>query len=353
MNKQHTFTCDAQLLTLTGGELPTLIEMMPIGPLHLADERGHVGQVTDAQALIVRTMAAAKGGILPIDFAHGMDGQGTSDTRAAGWITGLTIRGDRIMASVEWSSDGAEALKGKVYRFISPTFTRFPDSHEVGLILRAGLTNNPALPQLAMVASTQEKDTMPDWLKKLAAKLGMPDETDEAKITAAADAALDQVVHAASIVTAAGLTGPLTATAATAITAKITASATPGDPDPAKYVPMAAFQDLSKQVSVLTAASVSGKAEAVVTAAMQAGKVTPALKDWAVQYASADLAGFETWCASAPVVVNGTAVTPAGAPVIADGGLTADEIMACSATGVSQEAFLATKLGKAPAKKGA
>tara|TARA_R110000796_G_scaffold45616_14_gene110310 strand:- start:1805 stop:2872 length:1068 start_codon:yes stop_codon:yes gene_type:complete len=355
MNKQQTFTCDAQFVPVESGQIPTRIELMPTGDLNLADERGLVGQVTDAQALITRSMAAAKGGMLPIDFGHGMDGLSGSDSRAAGWITGLSLNGDRIMANVEWSSAGEEALKGRVYRFISPTFTVFEGTREAGLILRAGLTNNPALPQLAMVASTQEKDTMPQWLKQLAAKLGMPDEADEAKITAAAEAAIDQVVHAASIVTAAGLTGPLTETAATAITTKMTAAATPADPDPAKFVPMAAFQELSAQVSTLTASTASDKAQTVVTAAMQEGKVTPALKDWATKYAASDLSGFQTWLAGAPVVVDGKAATPKGAPILAEGELTAEEKVVCAATGVSHEAFLATKQGKAPAivKKGA
>lgn len=358
MNTPNTFTCTAQLIALDADSLPSRIEIMPIGPLSLADVRGMVGQVTDAQALITRTITAAKDGtlMLPIDFAHGLDGLNGADSRAAGWITGLSVESKRIMASVEWSSAGEEALKGRVYRFISPTFTRHPVTREVGLILRAALTNNPALPELAMVASTQENNTMPQWLKDLAAKLGMPDETDEGKITAAAGAAIDQVTHAASIVTAAGLTGPLTETAATAIATKITASATLGEPDPAKFVPIAAVQTLQTNLAALTAQVQGDTAEQLVTAAMQAGKLPPALKDWGLSLAKSDRAGFETFCASATPIIDGKAVTPAGDPTKVDPNvLSTDEKVMCSKMHITEEAFLATKLGTPPpaAKKGA
>lgn len=353
MDKQTLFTCDAQLIPLQGKVVPTRIELMPLGMLTLADVRGSVGQVTDAAALIERTMAAAKGGVLPIDFGHGMDGLNGGDPRAAGWITGLSVEGRRIMADVEWSSAGEEALGGKVYRFISPTFTISKETREAGLILRAGLTNNPAFPELAMVASTKENDTMPQWLKLLAAKLGMPDETDEAKITTAAEVAIDQVTHAASIITAAGLTGPLTATAATAIAAKITAAAQSGEPDPAKYAPISVVSALQNDLAVLTAQVQGSTAEQLVTAAMQEGKLQPALKDWGLQLAKSNPDAFKTFVASATPILDGKSVTPQGDPLKLDQGvLTADEKIMCSKMAISEEAFLATKQGtKLPAVK--
>lgn len=353
MNMKHTFTCTAEVLPLSGEELPSRIELMPLGPIRLQDSRGEVGRVTDAAGLIARTMGAAKGGMLPIDFAHGMDGQGTRDGRAAGWITSLEVEGHRIMASVEWTPAGEDALRGRLFRFISPTFTVPEGQTEVGRILRAGLTNDPALPELAHVASQQENDLMPQWLKQLAAKLGMPEETDEAKVLAAAESAINQATRAAGIVTAAGLTGELTETAATAIAAKVGAApADDADPDPSKFVPMSAFQELSAKFTTLTASVSEDRAGTVVKAAMEAGKVTPGLEGWARKYAASDLDGFKTWLASAPVVIDGKAVTPKGAPDNADQ-LTADERNVIAATGVSEAAFLAQKQGKplVPAKK--
>jgi phage I-like protein len=351
MNKPLTFTAGAMVLPLSGEALPSRIELIPVGDLRLGDERGLVGQITNPAALIQRTMAAAKGGVLPVDFAHGMDGQGTGDTRAAGWITALDVEGDRIMATVEWTPVGTEALQGRIYRFISPTFTVPEEGGEAGLILRAGLTNNPAFRELAKVASLQENPKMPQWLTQLAAKLGMPEETDETKIMAAAESAINQAGNAAPIITAAGLTGVLTETAATAITAKITASSESGEPDPAKYVPIAAVSELTGQLASLRAEVSGDKADTIVTAAVKEGKVTPALEPWARKYAASDLEGFKTWLAGAPVVVDGTTVTPPGDASLSAGKLTAEERQVITATGISEEAFLATKQGKAPAKK--
>ena len=345
MSKHILFTGAAQVVGITDNQLPSRIELMPTGELHLDDERGHVGQISDAAGLIQRSMSAAKGGMLAIDFEHGMDRNG-GDGRAAGWIAGLSLEGDRIMADVEWTAAGEEALRGKIYRFISPTFTVSAGTREAGLILRAGLTNDPAFRELAQVASTQEKDTMPQWLKKLAAKVGMPDETDETKIMAAAEAALDQVEHATSIVTAAGLTGPLTATAATAIATKITAAANPGEPDPAKYAPISVVSALQQDLATLTAQVQGSTAEQLVTAAMQSGKLQPALKDWGLQLATSNPDAFKTFIASATPIVDGGRVTPQGDPLKVDQGvLTASEKIMCSKMGVTEEAFLATKQG--------
>lgn len=346
METDPTFTGSAQLVPIAdGAELPTRIELMPVGELRLDDKRGVVGKLTDTAGLIARSMSRAKGGMLPIDFGHGMDLDANADPRAAGWITALNHEGDRILATVEWTSVGAEALRGKVFRFISPTFTVSKGTGEAALILRAGLTNSPAFRELAQVATTKETTEMPQWLKQLAAKLGMPDEIDEAKIIAACEGAIDQAGHAATIVTAAGLTGDLTETAATAITAKITASGD-GEPDPAKFVPIGAVTKLQEELATLSASVQGGRAETIVATAMQDGKVTPALKDWATKYATSDPEGFKTWLASAPAIVDGKAVTPAGDPPQNGCALTAEEKAICAATGVSEEAFLATKQGK-------
>ena len=348
MTTKFIFTSSTEVLPKPGGALPSRIEIMPLGPLRLDDQRGEVGRLTDAASLVARTMAAAKGGVLPIDFGHGMDGLGTGDQRAAGWITGLDVEKDRVMATVEWTLPGEQALRDRTYRFISPTFTVPTDGGEVGVILRAGLTNNPAFRELAKLASTQEKTSMPQWLKLLAAKLGMPEETDEAKIAAAAESAIDQAGRAAGIVTAAGLTGDLTETAATAITAKIAAST----PDPAKFVPVEAVRQLTGDLASLRQQIDGDKAQAVVAAALASGKVPPSLEEWAATYAASDLKGFETYLASVRPIVGGGRVTPDGKPPNGDGILSAEERSVCAATGVSEAAFLATKQGKPlPQKK--
>ena len=353
MDTPKTYHGSSQTITLEGDTLPDRIELIPTGALRLKDQRGLVGQISDPAALIERSMSAATAGILPIDFDHGMDGLGMSDGRAAGWITGLSVEGQRIFANVEWTPAGAEALRGKTYRFISPTFTINDQTREAHLILRAGLTNDPAFSELAQVASNQEEE-MPQWLTNLASLLGMEDETDEAKIAAAAETAIGQVRHIDALVTAAGLTGPLTETAATAITAKITAAGSNGEPDPAKFMPISAVTELTAELTAEVASLRKERnedvSERLVASAMQSGKVPPALEDWAKGYAAKDADGFKTWLASAPVLVSPQPVVPNTIPAkTGTDGLSDDERAVCAATGVSPEAFLATKAGKKPA----
>lgn len=137
-------------------------------------------------------MALAPGGVLPIDFDHrSFAGQGKSESRAAGWISGLSVEGDRIMASVDWMPEGRKALEERAYRFISPVFDNLP-SGEVVRIGGAGLVNNPALPQLRQLAS-QEQNMDP--IKQIAGLLGIAaDRPDDivARMTALA-AADDQL----------------------------------------------------------------------------------------------------------------------------------------------------------------
>lgn len=348
-NERHTiFAGSAQLVDLTSAELPTLIELMPLGDIRLGDERGHVGQLVDPAAVIARSFETATAKMLPIDFDHGIDGDSTHGTLAAGWITALEVQGNRIMATVEWSDAGKAALKGRNYRFISPTFTTNPDTNDVVRILRAGLTNNPALPELKQIASRQEDPDMPKWLTTLAEKLGMPDETDEAKILAAAETAIETAERAASIVTAAGLEGDLDETAATAIEAKLTAAAKPVEEtvDPTKYVPMDLHKQTAARLKALEDKTSAKEAEALVTAAMQDGKITPAQKDWALKAAAQDPAFFEDFVSTAPVVVKGGKVLATIEPP-KDGQLDDEEKkIIASMPAVSEEAYLAMKQGK-------
>lgn len=100
---------------------------------------------------------------LPIDFSH------DSWAEAAGWITALTVVGESLMASVEWSSEGKESLEGGMFKCISPSFwpaccgewydPEDPDITARNVLVGAGLTNIPFFSDLQPVmASTKSKD---------------------------------------------------------------------------------------------------------------------------------------------------------------------------------------------------
>ncbi|MEM6372556.1 MAG: phage protease [Pseudomonadota bacterium] len=95
---------------------------MPTGSFRLVDlsgsERNALISVDDTDAVIPRSMANAPSRVLPIDVDHGLDGLGAKDGSAAGWITGMTVMGDKIVADVEWTKLG-ERRKEKVERRVT------------------------------------------------------------------------------------------------------------------------------------------------------------------------------------------------------------------------------------------
>lgn len=311
------------------------IELFPLGEFRLADGRGKLPmRVTDAAQVIATSLALAPGNVLPIDFDHrSFADQGLKDTRAAGWITGMDVEGNRIMAAVEWTTEGRKALEDRSYRFLSPVFKNRPDG-QVVLIEGAGLVNLPALPQLRQLAS---KETLMEPIAKIAGLLGLSaDKPDDivARVTALAAAE----TQLASITAAAKVTG---GDAVTQICAKLEAKA----PDPAAFVPKSSFDQLQTQFASLQKDVQSGKVEVALEKAREDGKLTPDLETWATQLASKDLAEFEAWAKVAPVRVDlaGQRKLAGRQPPAKTEALDDTERQVASLMGVKETDFLATR----------
>lgn len=88
---------------------------------------------------------------LVVDYDHlSVDNKEIWQGKAAGWFKNLTQEGDALFAFVEWTEEAAEAIKQKLFRFVSPQFTlNYADSEtgkKIGpTILSAALTNRPFL----------------------------------------------------------------------------------------------------------------------------------------------------------------------------------------------------------------
>ncbi len=269
------------------------IELIPVGAFRTADNRQDF-RLDDPTAVIADSFRLAAGGkLLPIDFDHRtFADQGSADSRAAGWITALEVEGDRIMASVEWTAEGRQALEGRAYRFVSPVFRNRPDG-QVVLIEGAGLVNNPALPQLRQLAS---KEPQMDLAKEVGGKLGLPAD-QPAQIVARIVTLLSAETQLTSILAAAKVSGD---DATRQVCARLIAPAA----DPAQFVPKVSFDELQTQFASLQKTVTDGKVEAALEAARAAGKLTPDLESWATQLASKDLAEFQAWEKVAPVRVD-------------------------------------------------
>lgn len=318
-----------------GGELVTRIQLLPIGEILCKRDgrRFRVRDLAHAQAIVAATTDTAGRADVPIDYDHqtlfGAIPKVGGTAPASGWMRNFSATPEGIFADVEWTEAAAAKLKAREYRYISPVFRMDPKTGDALVILHAALTNYPAITELAAVASaTSSGDSMD--LTKLALALGLK-----------ADATLDEIVAAqaaqtarlGAIAAAAGLTPNAT-------DAEI-AAAKAGLVDPTKYVPISELQAANARLDKLESESATAAASAAVDAAIAAGKVTPANRDWAMGYAKKDLAGFQAFSGNAPVVVTPKTEATTKAPEKVEE-LTEDQIAACKATGCSPEAFLKT-----------
>lgn len=311
-------------------EVSDRIELIPIGVFKTADRRGAM-TLSDPEAVMARSLALAPGNMLPIDFDH-QSFRAPFNTRAAGWITALEVEGDRIMASVEWTTEGRAALIDRSYRFLSPVFKTDRKSQQVLLIEGAGLVNVPALPQLRQLAS---KEIDMDPFEKIAGQLGLSADDPDA-VEARIAALLDGETQLASVIDAAGVEGD---DSVTQICSRLT---TPPEPDPTKFVPMEMFQDAQRQLASAQSELGAGKVDEALESARAAGKLTPGMESWARNLASKDLAAFNDWAGAAPKVLSAERVIQ-GKPDPKPEALSDEERQICSQMGISEDTFLATR----------
>lgn len=316
------------------------VHLMPIGTWSAADGRGPF-LMNDPDAVI--TASIGGGRPLPVDFDHAMEFAAPrgEPAPAAGWFERLEARADGIWALVDWTERAGAALKAREYRYLSPVFEHDKQGR-VLRVVRAGLTNDPAFTQLAAVAAREQSMDLDKLLAELRTALGMPERAagldpvaDAKAVTAAAKTAatgladlreiakgvgLEAGANRAQVVAAvashavngvlgdlaksAGLGLPETAKAEEIVTAVAALKAGAGaSPDPSKYVPIAEHAAVVARVTKLEQDDAADKATAAVDAAVKAGKITPAGRDWALGYAAKDPAGFEAFAKNQPVVV--------------------------------------------------
>ncbi len=133
------------------------IHIMPSGEFSGRDGRGPWA-MHNADAVVAASMSFAGKKPIPVDYDHQIDmaTKNGQPAPAAGWIKQLQVRADGLWGLIEWTSKASAHLAAKEYRYLSPVFNHTP-SGEVTRVLRAALTNNPAL-ELTALASTQGAD---------------------------------------------------------------------------------------------------------------------------------------------------------------------------------------------------
>lgn len=369
-NRVNTVAFGASGAQPVSGSGDGFVLVMPAGTFTGRDGRGpfKAGDKVAMQKIIERTLAHFGGTQVMIDYDHqsffGVRPGVGGTAPAAGWLREFEARDDGIYGRPEWTAAAKAMIEAGEYRYLSPLFTSSKATGQVGRLESVALTNTPALDLTAFIARAAELEEQSETngeteMKSIAKALGLQDDASEAAILAAiaanhgkvamaaglkADAKLDDVVAAVTafatdrgkIAKAGGLK------ADAGIDEIVTAmSARTGSVDETKFVPMSMFTELQTELKTLQTATSDKSAEDAVAVAMQAGKITPANKEWALNYAKKDIEGFNAFVGNAPKLTGQqlTRTPPTdGKPVLTE----ADEVV-MAAMGISREAFIASK----------
>lgn len=272
------------------GTVPDWVELLPPG-LEVVGEDGRTW-INDQPQAVLDYFAAmqARNQELPIDWEHAsaLKAPKGDPAPAAAWGTTLEMReGGSIWAKISWTPRGHEAVANREYRHVSPVIVYLKATRRIVGISSVGLTNKPNLHLQALNSqegghSTTEEET--HMLKKLLTALALPETATEAE-------ALNAIGKLQADLTTANNRADI--------------------PSLDKFVPRADYDTaLNRAATAETTLAESKKAEletainSEITAALAAGKITPATADYhkANCRREGGLEQFKAFVAAAPVV---------------------------------------------------
>lgn len=216
---------------------------------------------------------------------------------AAGWFDGLRFDAATGLwaTGVQWTARARAMIEAGEYRYISAVFSYLPDSGEILEIHHAGLTNDPALDGMAEVFQHRaaarflptphpQEDAVDR--KELCKQLGLAEDASDDQVQAAIAAARQASEQLQALRQELQLDEQADLKQAVASLRQTTPS-DPGQPDPAKYVPVSVVDDLRQQVAALSQAQTATELDAVLKAAVEEGRISTdqAEHDWAKYFA--------------------------------------------------------------------
>lgn len=176
---------------MTAEPLILWCQLAPFGRFPGRREKEDVIQICD-RAAFDQVIAAFKPEVL-VDFEH--RAENSDDTAAAAWIQRLECRDDGLWGLLRFSDTGAEAVRGRRLRFLSPVWPLDAAGRPVEL-KSAALTNVPNFdlrPVLNKAAGSVTNPKGPTAMKELAALFGLPETATDAEILAAAKTRQDEL----------------------------------------------------------------------------------------------------------------------------------------------------------------
>jgi phage I-like protein len=276
---------------------------------------------------------------------------------ASGWATQFEWRaGQGLFAlDVQWTARAKAMIEAGEYLYISPVITYDQKTGEIDDVINAALVNTPNL-EMSPVAqerlsalsafsqslsSTQPEESSP-MNKLLIALLGLTaTATDDDVVNAVKQLQHDATTRHASLTAlhgALGVPADADTTKATSAVATLKAQAVTGD-DTTKNA-MAALQ---AQVAELSNKEKTREITSLVDAALSAGKLLPAQKDWAINLGKTDVAQLSAYLKDAPAVGKGLGEGQSQGEPQGDGKgtaqLSAEQLAVATSMGLTPEQF--------------
>lgn len=313
----------ANLIVCTGNQIevsgvPTEIKILPLGLVH--SQKGDF-EVDNESFEMMQKQFKDRCLDLVIDYEH----QTLADVQApaGGWIKDLYLAEDSIMAKVEWTPKGAEYLKNKEYKYLSPVVLVRKKDQKATVLHSVALTNTPAIDGMFPLVNSLdiedyeelegEKNIMD--LKELAKLLGLAEDAPEEEIKkAVAEAAkAKEKEQETEKKEAPGATQPgdKGAQAGQEVVANSTILSMLGLQGDAKTEDVAATimtlkaggADIQRDFLALKEKLIQKDADELVQNALKTGKISAAQKEWAMEYALKNQDGFKKFLEKAPAVV--------------------------------------------------
>jgi phage I-like protein len=343
------------------------MQLLPAGEFRARDGRPADAPCWRMDAALAQKLieaANARGTPYVTDYDHQtlLSRQNGQPAPAAGWFSKLEWReGEGLFATdVQWTDRARDMIAANEYRFISPVIGYDKEGNVTALYM-AAVTNNPAIDgmdEVLLAAASahfpqavplnQEIPNMDEMLEQLRWLLNLPVGATAQDILAQLNKLTDQVKQCCEQDGMAAASFDLSAylTKLRTNVASLSAAA----PDPAKFVSIDVVNTMQTQLASLTAELNTHNVDKSIKDAMAAGKLVPAMESWARDLGKKDYAALSSYLEKAPAIaaLAGTQ-TGGNAPNATGGALTAEQIAMCSATGVSQEAFLKTLQAEAQA----
>lgn len=267
------------------GSAPEWIELIPAGEFAGRDQRRFVNDKPDQVVAAFRAYQAA----LPVDIEHASELKATigEAAPAQGWVEDMDVRAGAVWGRIEWNDPGRALIANRQYRYYSPVLWCSKKTRQVAAVKSVALTNTPNLYIPALNRAdhlSPSTETAMDF-SKFAIALGLVSAASESDILTAINSLK---------------------------TDRETALNRAESPDANKFVPRATHElalnratTAETKLAEVEKAALEKDIEVELNAALTAGKIAPANKDYYAEQCRAEggLEKFRAFVKAAPKVV--------------------------------------------------